>query len=217
MILAKRSYLLLAGGVLLTALTVAAVSIARRPDPVTVPTGTTIHVRLDETLASNRNNAGDEFDATVSEPVVLDNKTAIPEGAKVKGRVIEARESGHLKGVARLRLTLASVDVNGKSYDIETSGTGRTGGNHKKRNLGFIGGSGAGGALIGAIAAGGKGALIEGPIGAGAGTAVAYFTGKKDIRLPAESPLTFELVQPVTISVQNQQQKSQPSLPKYNS
>ena len=198
--LTKRSYLLIAaGGALLTALTVAAVTMVRRPDPVTVPTGTAIHVRLDESVASNRNASGDRFKATVSEPVVLDNKTVIPAGAKVEGRVIEARESGRLRGRARLRLALASVEVNGKFYEIDTSGVGRVGGNHKKRNLGFIGGGGGGGALVGAIAAGGKGALIGGPIGAGAGTAVAYFTGKKDIRLPAESSLTFRLAQPVTI------------------
>lgn len=199
--LINHSYILLAGGILLAAITVAAVGIVHHyhPAPVTVPAGTAIHVRLDQALASNRNISGDGFEATVSEPVVLDNKTVIPQGAKVEGRVVEARESGHLRGVARLRLTLASVEVNGKSYEIETSGTGRTGGNHNKRNLGIIGGSGAGGAIIGAIAGGGEGALIGGPIGAGAGTAVAYFTGKKDIRLPAESQLTFKLAQPVSI------------------
>ena len=55
--------------------------------------------------------------------------------------------------------------------------------------------------MIGALAAGGKGALIGAPVGAGAGTAVAFMTGKKDIHLRAESPLTFHLVQPVTIDV----------------
>ncbi len=204
MIFTKRSYMFLAGGVLAAALTVAgAVGIARRPDPVTVPPGTAIHVRLDQTLTSNRNNSGDEFEATVSEPIVLDNKTVIPQGAKVEGRVTDAKESGHLMGRARLTLALDSVEVNGTSYPLETNDTGRIGGNHKKRNLGIIGGGGAGGALIGAVAAGGKGALIGGPIGAGAGTAVAYFTGKKNIRLPAESPLTFRLAQPVTIPVKS--------------
>jgi hypothetical protein len=39
----------------------------------------------------------------------------------------------------------------------------------------------------------------HGQIGVGVGTAVAYFTGKRDIRLPAETPLTFRLSQPLTI------------------
>ncbi len=202
--LSKRSYLIL-GGVLAAALVVTAATLALtdRTDPVTLPSGTTLHVRLDQTLASNQNRSGDAFEASVAEPIVLDKKTVIPEGARVQGRVVEARESGHLMGVSRLRLALDSVEVNGKSYEIQTTATGRRGGSHKKRNWAFIGGGTGGGALIGAIAGGGKGALIGAPLGAGAGTAVAYFTGKKDVRLPAESRLTFELARPVTINAKS--------------
>ena len=57
--------------------------------------------------------------------------------------------------------------------------------------------------MIGALAGGGKGALIGAPVGAGAGTAAAYFTGKKDVHLGAETPLTFELAEPVTIDVKS--------------
>jgi membrane protein DedA with SNARE-associated domain len=57
------------------------------------------------------------------------------------------------------------------------------------------------GALIGVAAAGGEGALISGSVGVGARTAVAYFTGKRNIHLRAETPLTFRLEQPVTIDV----------------
>jgi len=200
--LSRRSYLIL-GAVLAAALVVTAATLANRTEAVTLPSGTALHVRLDQTLASNQNRSGDAFEATVAEPIVLDKKTVIPEGARVQGRVVEARESGHLMGVSRLRLALDSVEVNGKSYEIQTTTTGRKGGSHKKRNWAFIGGGAGGGALIGAIAGGGKGALIGGPVGAGAGTAVAYFTGKKDVRLPAESRLTFELAQPVTINAKS--------------
>ena len=57
--------------------------------------------------------------------------------------------------------------------------------------------------MIGALAAGGKGALIGGPVGAGAGTAVAFMTGKKDIHIGAEPPVTFRLVSPVIIDVKS--------------
>jgi hypothetical protein len=93
------------------------------------------------------------------------------------------------------------VEVEGKSYDIETNTIGKSGENHNKRNLGFIGGGATGGALIGGLAGGGKGALIGSAIGAGAGTAGAAATGKKDIPLPAETPLKFHLVRSVTVSV----------------
>jgi len=169
--------------------------------PVTVPEGTAIGVTLDHALASNQNNSGDEFEATISAPVVVEGKTVIPKGARVQGHVAEARESGRLKGVARLSLALDSVEVGGKSYEIQTSTVSRVGGSHKKRNIAMIGGGAGVGTAIGAIAGGGKGALIGGAVGAGAGTATAAATGKKDITLPAETPLSFKLTQPVTIQV----------------
>jgi len=49
------------------------------------------------------------------------------------------------------------------------------------------------------LAGGGAGALIGGPVGAGAGTAAAILTNKKDVKLPAETHLTFKLSEPVSI------------------
>ena len=168
---------------------------------ITIPQGAQFEVTIDETLASNRNHAGDSFAASLSQPVVEDGKTIIPAGAHVTGRVVDAKDSGRLHVPARLSVALSSVEVAGKSYDIETNTIGETGKNHNKRNLGFIGGGAAGGALIGGLAGGGKGALIGSVIGAGAGTAGAAATGKKDISLPAETHLRFHLVRSVTVSV----------------
>jgi len=171
--------------------------------PITVPAGTVIRVTLDQSLSSGRNHSGDGFEASVSSPVVIDGKTVIPKDARARGRVVDAQESGRLSHVAHLSLALSSVEVAGKSYAIETSGVGRTGSNHNKRNLELIGGGSALGALIGGVAGGGKGALIGAAAGAGAGTATAAATGKKEIAIPAETPLSFRLAQPVTIPVKS--------------
>ncbi len=168
---------------------------------VTIPEGAQFEVTVDETLASNRNHAGDSFAASLSQPVVEDGKTIIPSGAQVTGRVVDAKDSGRLHVPARLSVALSSVEVDGKSYDIETNTIAETGKNHNKRNIGFIGGGAAGGALIGGLAGGGKGALIGSLVGAGAGTAGAAATGKKDISLAAETHLKFHLVRSVTVSV----------------
>jgi hypothetical protein len=205
--LGKRSYIVIGSTILTGALVAGAANIGDRPDPVTVPQHTAIEVTLNEALSSNRSNPGDRFDARVAEPVVIDGKLAVPEGAMVEGRVVDADESGRLRGRARLYLTLETIQVNGKTYDLHTLNSDRTGGAHKKRNWWLIGGGGGGGALIGALAGGGKGALIGGPVGAGAGTAVAYFTGKKDIHLPAETRLTFRLADPLTVDVRGMKQK----------
>ena len=204
MILTKRKSLLIGGGVALAvALGVAAATLPRRShsEDVTLPESTAIHVRLDQAVASDQNRPGDHFEATVSEPVVIDGKTVIPQGAYAEGLVVDAQHSGRLKGRARLQLELETVSVNGQNYGVRTLSSYRAGGGHKKRNWALIGGGAGGGALIGALAGGGKGALIGGPVGAGAGTAVALLTGKKDIHLRPETPLTFKLAEPVTIPV----------------
>lgn len=207
MILTKRHYLIIGGtAALAVVLGVAAATLPKYAHPVvslTVPESTPIRVTLDQSLSSRQSRSGDRFDATVSEPITLEDKTVIPQGAHVTGLVVDARPSGRLMGRARLQLALQSVDVNGATYDIRTTSSSRAGGSHKKRNIGWIAGGAGGGAIIGALAGGGKGALIGGPVGAGAGTAVAFMTGKKDITLPAESQLTFKLAEPVTIDVKS--------------
>jgi hypothetical protein len=202
--LTKRHYLIAGGSVLLAvALGVAAATLPYRSklESLTVPPDTPIHVTLNQGVASDQSRPGDHFESTVSQPVLIDGKTVIPQGAYAEGVVVDAQHSGRLMGRARLQLALETVTVNGQNYDVRTSSSWRVGGDHKKRNFAWIGGGAGGGALIGAIAGGGKGALIGGPVGAGAGTAVAFFTGKKDIHLRPETPLTFKLAEPVTIPV----------------
>jgi hypothetical protein len=200
MILKRRHYLIGGGAaLLLLAIVAGAVTFAGRPDPVTVPELTPIHVTLDQAVTSNESRPGDRFEATVSKPVVVDGKTVIPEGARAEGLVVDAKPSGRLMGRARLALRLESVDVSGRAYGVRTTSSPRVGRDHKKRNWAWIGGGAAGGAAIGAVAAGGKGALIGGPVGAGVGTTVAWLTGQRDIKLRPETPLTFHLADPVTI------------------
>jgi hypothetical protein len=173
----------------------------RSSELVTVPAGTLIEVRLEQTLASDQNSSGDRFQATVVHPITVSGKPVIPPGARVEGVILGAHESGNLKGVARLHLALDSVELNGASYEIHTGDVARYGPNHKKRNWEYIGGGAGGGALIGALAGGGKGALIGGPVGAGAGLAIAALTGKRNVRFPDETILVFQLTEPVSIKM----------------
>ena len=55
------------------------------------------------------------------------------------------------------------------------------------------------GGIIGALAGGGKGAAIGMAAGGGAGAGGAALTGNKDIVLPAEYALTFELSQQIEV------------------
>ncbi len=164
-----------------------------------VPTGTLVSVRLQQTVSSASARPGEEFAAVLDEPLVSEGKTIAPRGATVTGRVVAARQSGHLHNSGYLRLALVSVDVNGKAVPVHTSSVFAMGGSHKKRNLALIGGGTGAGALIGASAGGGKGALIGSAVGAAAGTTGAYATGKKDVAFGAERRLTFRLTQPMSL------------------
>ena len=167
---------------------------------VTVPAGTPIGIRLQNSISSASATSGDHFDAVIDEAIVVDGQTVIPKGANATGRVVAAKSSGRLHDPGYLRLALDSVTVNGKDVPVQTSSIFAKGASHKNRNLVMIGGGTAAGALIGGLAAGPKGALIGSAIGAGAGTGGAYATGKKEVGFGAERRLTFRLTQPLTTS-----------------
>jgi hypothetical protein len=170
-----------------------------RPKPIVVPAGTVISVVLDETIGSKISTPGQQFSASVREPVDVDGRVAIPKGARATGLVKDAKRAGRFKGGAQLELTLASIDINGTNYDVHTTAPEETSKGKGKRTAAMVGGGAGGGALIGGLAGGGKGALIGGLIGAAAGTGGAGLTGNRDITLPAETPITFKLVEPLEI------------------
>lgn len=165
----------------------------------TVPAGARIVIRLGETISSKKNNSGDSFSGTVAEPVSVNGQEVIPKGASATGTVADAKPLGKFKGGAVLRIVLNSVAVNGKDYKVETAAVTQSLKGKGKRSAVAIGGGAGLGALIGGLAGGGKGAAIGAAAGAGAGTAGAAFTGNKDIVLPAESAISFKLLQPVEI------------------
>jgi hypothetical protein len=168
------------------------------PFSITVPAGTVVAVRLQNSVSSATANPGDVFEAVLDEPLIVKGETVAEKGAAVTGRVVEAKSSGRLHNSGYLRLTLASITLGGKSVPVQTSSLFAKGANHNKRNAALIGGGAGAGALIGGLAGGGKGALIGGLVGAGAGTGGAYATGKKDVAFTAERRLSFRLTQPLT-------------------
>jgi len=171
---------------------------SRRSDLV-LPPGTSVRVRLAQTIDTKRNRAGDRFSATLDEPLWWENRVAVPRGTPFEGHVVTSAESGRFKGRAALALRLDSFSLKGVRYDVNTNRPTRTSRGHKKRNWLWIGGGSGGGAAIGAAAGGGAGALIGAGAGAAAGTVGAAFTGKRHVTLPVESPVTFALQAPVAI------------------
>jgi len=172
---------------------------APEPQPVVVPAGTTLTVRLGQSVGSKISTAGDAFSATLASAVTVDGNTVIPAGAKARGTVVDAKPLGRFKGGALLEVRLTSITVNGTAQRIETSAVSRTQKGKGKRTAVLAGGGTALGAIVGGLAGGGKGAAIGAAAGAGAGTGGAAFTGNKNIVLPAESALSFRLRSPLEV------------------
>jgi hypothetical protein len=172
---------------------------ATPPKPLVVPAGTSIPVILSTTLNSHKNKPGEEFEASVAAPVVLDGEAAIPKGARVTGVIATAKKQGAVKGEAEMSIKLTGVTVRGKNYLIATNSYAGTEKGKGKRSAVMTGGGAAVGALIGGLAGGGKGAAIGAGVGAGGGLATAAGTGGKNVEFPAESRITFKLSQSLTL------------------
>jgi len=148
---------------------------------------------------------GAGFTGTVSTPITIGGKMAIPSGSDVTGVIQDAKKAGKFKGGAALALALDSVTVNGHKYNIVTEMFSQESKGKGKRTAGLIGGGAGVGAAIGGLAGGGKGAAIGALAGAAAGTAGAGLTGNsRDIELPAESVLSFKLDQALTLKPEGQ-------------
>lgn len=166
---------------------------AAAPQPIVIPPGRVITVRLSQPLSSKENNAGDTFSGSVAESVEAGGRAVIERGAAVHGTVVDAKAMGHFKGGALLQLQLTSVTINGERRPVQTQVWSQTLKGKGKRTA-IVAGGGAGlGAVIGGLAGGGKGAAIGALAGGGAGTAGAAYTGNKEIQLPAESAVQFKL------------------------
>jgi hypothetical protein len=170
------------------------------PQPLVIPAGTPITVRLQERLSSASSVPGERFEAVIDQPIVVGEQIVVPMGALASGHVVIAHRSGRLHHPGELGVTLDSVTIGQQQIPLATSNFVARGASHKKRNWSWIGGGSSGGAVIGALAAGGKGALIGGGIGAAAGTTTALITGKKDVVFGSERRLRFRLNQSVSVS-----------------
>ncbi len=143
---------------------------SKAPQPttmVTVPKGTAISATVGQTLASNKSHVGDTFAASLSTPVKIEGKTVIPKGAKVVGRVVTVKKK-------EMKVTLASVKLHGKSYELETNSVAQSAKNQAKSN----------------------------PKESAKGKGKTDIKDKKDVTtLPAKTQLSFKLAKSVTIPV----------------
>jgi hypothetical protein len=173
------------------------------PAPVkfTVPAGTRLTVILIDAVGSDKNKAGDEFTASLAEPVIVHGQSVIPKGAKVHGRIVDAEGSGRVKGVAKMRMILTGIMDGPKLIPIVTKAFVAQAQTTKGRDAAVAGGGAGVGAAVGAIAGGKKGAGLGALIGGVAGTGAVLATKGKEVEFPSESRLKFTLDKAVEVPV----------------
>jgi hypothetical protein len=168
---------------------------------VTLPAGTIIPVRITETLDSKTAQPNDVFHASLAGDLGTQGVIAIPHGAQVRGRIVDAREAAHFKGSALLSLELTELTAPGKNITLVTDTYSKEGAARGKNTAAKAGGGAAVGAIIGALAGGGKGAAIGGLAGGAAGTGVNAATHGEQAVIPTETLVNFRLQSPITVRV----------------
>jgi hypothetical protein len=168
---------------------------------VTLNAGTLIPVRLVDGLASDRNQPGDTFTATLDRDLVVDGLVIADRGARVEGRVTAVQIPGRTRGVAALGVELTRIHTSdGQTVTVETESFERRADTSHQEDAMKVGGGAIIGAIIGGIAGGGKGAAIGAGVGGGAGAGDVLLTRGKPARLPSETRINFRLRTAVTLT-----------------
>lgn len=174
---------------------------ARAPETITLPAGTSIVVRVNSTLSSDKNLAGDTFTGTLDQPIVVNDMVIAERGARVDGKVVEATKAGRVKGTSLLSVALTRIRTSdGQNIAISTDPFVREGESSKKADAVKVGVGAAIGAAIGAIAGGGKGAGVGAASGGAAGGGVVLATRGKPVQIDVETKVPFRLANAVSIT-----------------
>ena len=169
------------------------------PEQITLPYGTVLAVRLTETLSSDLNQPGDTFLASLASPLVVGDRVIVPEGASIKGKIVDARNAKRFRGKSALVVEVTHLAYNGRTYQLRSSQYSKQGASRNAYAAAAITGGAGVGAIIGTVLGRGKGAAIGAVLGAAAGTGVQAVTKPASVELSAESRLSLRLETPLRV------------------
>lgn len=168
---------------------------------ITVPAGTTLPIRITQTLDSATTQLGENFTGAVASDIIIDGLVAIPKGATVSGRVDDVQEAAHFKGNSLLTIEVTRLKHRGENLPIATDPYSVAGKGRGKNTAEKVGGGAAVGAILGGIFGGGKGAAIGAAAGGGLGAGANAVTKGQQVQIPSESIVRFHLTRPVSVRV----------------
>ena len=171
-----------------------------------LPSGTTMTARLDQSLGTKSSKVGDKFTATTTQAVVAQNgQTVVPAGATVHGHVTGLHSPTVTGEQAVIRLDFDSIAISGRSYPFKASinsvaTAGRTTGSTSSTVKAAAAG-GAAGAVLGAVISGGDldKIVAGGLLGAAAGTVISLGRGDVESVLSEGSTLTVQSTETVAL------------------
>jgi hypothetical protein len=173
---------------------------------LSVPSGTTLAVRMNDELSTERSQAGDAFTATLTAPLVdAAGIVLVPAGATVRGRVTAVAPSTRVGQTATMNLAFESISFGGQSHPLHAT-VERADVQQKTRTstaeqAGKIAAGAAAGAILGQVIGRDRSSTVRGAaVGAAAGTAIAMGTADVDAVLPAGAEVVIRLDQPIQVT-----------------
>jgi len=153
---------------------------------------------LSTAIASDTSKVEDTVHGTLTKPLIVSGTTAVPAGAEIVGSVLDAKQSGRVKGRASIAFRFSRLIVGTEAHQIHTAQIAREAAPDRKGDVtkGAIGGGV--GAVVGGLVGGGKGALIGAGVG---GTGAVLATKGKEVRLPAGTIVSTHLEQALVVLV----------------
>jgi len=168
----------------------------------TIPAGTRLAIRLESAVDSESSRVGDAVQAALTHAVVVDGIEVLPAGTIVTGEVSAVRAAPKVNGRASLALVFNGITLAGPDgqYPIAAR-VAQIAPTTRKKDFATVAIPAAGGAIIGALFGGKKGAGIGTAVGGGAGAAVVLSTEGPEVRMPRGTVLSLALEQAVEVRV----------------
>lgn len=166
----------------------------------TIPAGTELVAALNHSVSTEKSHAGDAVELRTVIPIVTSDGGMIPEGAVIRGSVVEAKAGGRVAGAPVLGLRFTELEVDGHAEAIAAEAFHVTGHNDATESAVAIGGGAVAGGLAGRVLGGKSGTLPGAVVGAAIGTGVAVSSEGDQVVLPEGQRLKIRLTGPVTVT-----------------